>query len=156
MAALEILPLIPPHKLEGLMAPEASFSGSVTRQMSTSVKEVSATAVASVGRWLSNPVSTDVLARVTNIASTAKSWATVIAEATLDPSQALTAAAFDAARQVSGSPGHASGHNSKWKTYWRWQAKKIATPHRGMTTLPEGTMTIAQGLLILVFLNVTG
>lgn len=99
IAALEVLPLIPPHKLANLMTPEASFPGLVTRQMSTSVKEVSATAVAAVGRWLSDTLATDVLANVPRISSTAKNWAAIIAEATLDSSQALAAAAFDAARQ---------------------------------------------------------
>lgn len=98
IAALEVLPLIPPHKLSGLMTADGSFSSLLTRQMSTSLKEVSAAALSAVGRWLSNPVVTDTLAASPNIAATAKTWASVIAEATLDVSQALAAAAFDAAR----------------------------------------------------------
>ena len=100
MVALEILPLIPAHKLANLMTPEGDFSSTITRQMSTSLKEVSAVAVASVGRWLSDPVVTDILALSQNIRTTARTWGGIIANATLDPSQVLAAAAFDAVRYL--------------------------------------------------------
>ena len=98
ISALEILPLIPSHKLATLVTPDGSFSSLLTRQMSTSLKEVSAAAVASVGRWLSDTVATDSLASSPKIGGTATTWAAIIAEATLDASQALAAAAFDAAK----------------------------------------------------------
>lgn len=80
------------------MTADGSFSSLLTRQMTTSLKEVSAAALSSVGRWLANTVATDTLAMSPNIAATARNWASIVAEATLDVSQVLAAAAFDAAK----------------------------------------------------------
>lgn len=98
IAALEILYLIPPHKLVSLVSAEGNFTDFLSRQMATSVKEVSAAAMVSVGRWLSETSATDALAACRDIGTTAKSWAGSIADATLDPSQTLAAAAFDASK----------------------------------------------------------
>lgn len=98
IAALEILPCIPPHKLRSLMASDTSFPATLTRQMATSVKDVAAAAIAALGACLSDPLTSDQLATTKGIAATARAWAGLVAEALLDPSQLLAAAACSAAR----------------------------------------------------------
>jgi hypothetical protein len=123
VAALEILPCIPPHKLRSLMAPGSAFPATLTRQMSTSVKDVSAAAISALGACLSDPLTSDQLAVIQNIAATAKSWAAIIAEALLDPSQLLAASACSAARYLPPAPllNNPDPHDCQ---YQAWLEKK--------------------------------
>lgn len=98
IAALEILPLIPPHKLRSLLSPDGRLSGTLTRQLATSSKEVRAAAFSAAGRWLSDASSTSVLAAIPDAATLPRKWVQSITGGLVDPGQAAAAAAFDAAR----------------------------------------------------------
>ena len=100
IAALEILPCIPPHKLGGLMASDAPFPATLGRQLATSVKEVAAVAIEALGACLADPSASDQLATTKGMAATARVWAGAVADALLDSSQLLAAAACSAARSA--------------------------------------------------------
>ena len=99
-SALEILPLIPAHKLRSLLAPDGRLVGTLTRQMGAALKEVRAAALSAAGRWLADTGRSAVLAANSGILVHAQKWAELIVDALTDPAPAVSAAAFDAARYI--------------------------------------------------------
>ena len=97
IAALEILPLIPPHKLCNIL-PEGRLASTLTRQLGTSVSEVRAAAIAATGRWLADTGCSEALATSPDSPANGRKWVGMIADALLSPSQQVASAAFDAVR----------------------------------------------------------